>query len=249
MPSAAPTCPNCDAPATGAFCAQCGQNNHRERLDARSIAKEFVQNFVGWDSALIHTFRGLVRAPGLLVADYISGRRRRYINPARFCFMCLALWFLVSNVLGVDLLVASGISITNSSGGESELVVTKVREFIENNLNVLMFLSLPLRAVLFRAFFRKSGRNLAECLVLVLYVAGFGYFFGLLLVPLQKLDQEWVVPLRQLLTIVWSVWAARQFFELSLGATTWRVLSVLILHFLGTVIMFAAIALPWVLLR
>ena len=161
-------CPNCGATAVGRYCSDCGQDNSLVRLDGGRIARELFENLVGWDSALVHTFQGLVRSPGHLVAEYVSGRRRRFINPARFCFLSLALWFLTSRLLQIDPLDASGIKITGSSSARSAEIADGVRQFIGRHLDVLMFLSLPLRALLLRVFFRRTGRNVAECLVLVL---------------------------------------------------------------------------------
>ena len=95
------------AAASGRYCPECGQDNRKARLDARGITSELIQNLVGWDSALMHTFSGLLRSPGHLVAEYVSGRRRRFINPARFCFLSLALWFLTNRLFQIDPLDAS----------------------------------------------------------------------------------------------------------------------------------------------
>jgi len=239
-------CPNCDAESAGPYCPNCGQDNRQPILDARRIARDLVQNLVGWDSALAHTFSGLVRSPGHLVSEYVSGRRRRFINPARFCFISLALWFLVTRTLKVNPMDALGIKITGSSSDSAAQVAAEVREFIGRHLDVLMFLSLPLRALLLRFFFRASGKNLAECLVLVLYVGGFGFILGALLTPLHLLGQVWVVPLRAGLALIWSAWAAHGFFERGWWSTLWRVGFVSVFHILGTVLFFAAVAVPWV---
>lgn len=241
------SCPNCGTPAAGPYCSTCGQDNRVARLDAARIAKEVFQNLVGWDSALGHTLKGLLRAPGRLAAEYASGRRRRFVNPARFCLLSLALWFLATRVLFIDPMEASGIRITGSSSEAAARLAGEVRAFLARHLDVLMFLSLPLRALLLRLFFRRSRRNLAECLVVVLYVAGFGYLLGMLLAPLHKLGYAWVVPARPLLTLVWSYRAALGFFGKGRLATLWRILLVSLLHTIGTIVFFGLVAVPWVL--
>jgi hypothetical protein len=246
-PSATTICPNCERPALARYCAHCGQDNRVGRLESRRIAGEFVRNLTGWDTALGFTLKGLLRSPGAMAADYVSGRRRRFVNPARFCLLSLALWLLTARVVGLDPLDASGLKITNSSGSYSS-EVTAIKAFIATNLEVLLFLSLPLRALLLRAVFRRAGRNVAECLVMVLYVAGASYLLGTLLAPFAALEQSWATPLRPLLAIAWSYWAALGFFRSGWFGTLWRIVLVSLLHVTATVILFAGVAVPWVLL-
>jgi len=244
----ATTCPNCDHPGEGRYCPRCGQDNRLARLDAMQIAGEVVQNFVGWDSALGHTLKGLVRSPGGMVSEYVAGRRRRYVNPARFCLLSLAAWFLATRVLFLDPMEATGINISGSSGGETAKLVEEIRDFLARHLDILLFFALPVRAVLLRLFFRGSGRNFAECLTMVLYVAGFGFLVGVLLAPLLAMDQAWAGNVRPLLTFSWSYWAALGFFGRGWFATLWRILCVSILHAIGTFVFFGLVAVPWVLL-
>ncbi len=239
------TCPNCGRAATGRWCADCGQDNRVERLDTRGLLADFLQNVTGWESRLGSTLRGMLRSPGRLIDEYVSGKRRSFVNPVRWCLVSLALWLLAARVFGLDPLDASGFQITNSSGQHSE-VVARVRGFLGRNLELLMFLALPLRALLLRWMFRRSGRNLAECMVMVLFVSGAGYLLGAVLVPLSLLELDGIEKLRPLLSIALSYWAALGFLGHARWSTLWRVLIVTLLHAIGTIVLFAAVALPWV---
>ena len=239
-------CPNCGALDAGRYCRACGQDNRRKRLLTRAVLADALQNLVGWDTALGRTLIGLAREPGETAADYVRGRRRRYVNPARFALLSLALWFVLAKLLGLDPMDLSGLQITTTSG-EAESLVLDIRSFLGRHLELLLYLALPLRALLLRLFFKSAGRNLAECLVLVLYVAGLGYLAGALLTPLSLLGLEWTPKLKAVVVLVWSIWGARGFFGKSWFATLWRVLCVTVLHTIGTILFFALIAVPWVL--
>ncbi|MEM7311268.1 MAG: DUF3667 domain-containing protein [Planctomycetota bacterium] len=247
--SAPPTpCPNCGAAPAGRYCHDCGQDNRLLRLDGRLIAKETLQNALGWDSALANTVRGLLRGPGRLVEEYAGGRRRRFVHPARFCLLSLTLWFVVTRVLFLDPMESSGIQIsTTGAEGDAADFAAGVRAFLTRHLDLMLFLALPLRAVLLRAFFRSSGRNVAEAMVLVLYVSGLGFLLGAVLAPVQALGWEAAGSLRPLLTVVWTYWAALQFFGHGRLATLWRTVCVVVLHAAVTVLLFLAVAVPWVL--
>lgn len=241
-----PGCPNCGTPRAGRFCGACGQDNARERLAVRPMLGDALQNLVGWESTLARTLRGLVRAPAEVVQDYAAGRRQRYVSPARFCLLALAAWLLLARALEVDPLRMSGIRFSGGQGEPTELA-DRIQAFLVRHLELLLYVALPLRAWLFRLFFRRSGRNAAESLVLVLYLAGFSYLLGIGVTLLQAFDQSWSGPLRLAWTLLWTVRAARGFYAFGWVATVWRVLVVVALHMLGTALLFAVVVAGWIL--
>jgi hypothetical protein len=242
-------CPNCGATARGRYCAKCGQDNQLERLDTRGVLLEAVQNFVNWDSTLMRTLRGLACAPGRLALEYVRGKRKSYVAPARLCLITLALWLVATRWLGIDPLATSGLEL--KTAGETEpnalRVATELREFLTRHLDVLLYVSLPVRAIVLKQLFRRSAFNVAECFVLVLYVASFGFLVAILLSPFMVLEPRLWMALRQAIAFVWSVWAARVFFRVGWWAALWRMALATLLHMLGTGLTMLAVALPFVL--
>lgn len=215
----------------------------------QEIAAEVWGNLVGWDGRLWRTLRMLVLDPARLVEDYADGRRQRYLNPARFCLIALALWLLVTTWFGLDAMGQAGITF-NTTGEESaraDQVAHQVRGLIARHLELLLYLALPLRAALVHLFFRRSGRNYAENLALVFYMAGFGYGLALLFVPFAAWNGA--NALRLVISVTWLVRALRGFHGRGWFATSWRTVLVLFLHIVLTGLLFAAIVVPWVLAR
>jgi hypothetical protein len=248
-----PPCPNCTSSA-GRYCPACGQDNAHPRLETRAVLADSLANLVNWDSKVWRTVRGLVTAPSVVVADYVAGRRQTYVQPARFCLIALALWLLATRWLGLDAMAMAGIHI-NATGDlataeapRAELVALAVRGFLARHLDILLYLSLPIRAALVRFAFRTSGRNFAEDTVLVLYLAGFGYLVALATTPLVALGWSGAAALHPLLGLVWFVRAVRGFFEIGWWTAIWKALLVVFGHVAGTALLFGAIAVPWVLL-
>jgi hypothetical protein len=86
-------CRNCGANVTGDYCATCGQETRVKLPTARVFLREAAGRYVTLDGRLWRTLAALMFRPGFLTREYIVGRRRRYIRPARlFLVLSLALF-------------------------------------------------------------------------------------------------------------------------------------------------------------
>jgi hypothetical protein len=87
------TCRNCGARAPGSYCPACGQETQVRLPTARVFLREAMGRYVALDGRLWRTLAALLLRPGFLTTEYLAGRRRRYIRPARlFLVLSLALF-------------------------------------------------------------------------------------------------------------------------------------------------------------
>jgi hypothetical protein len=140
LPSTGRSCRNCGTPLSGDYCGACGQRDRDLRL--ADIAGEALEDVTDLDSRLWVTLKTLVLRPGHITADYIDGRRARYLPPVRLYLVVSFLVFLslpftegpAVNTVGVDQQVVedldAGIYIprTNAAGEQEFLTID---EFIE----------------------------------------------------------------------------------------------------------------------
>ena len=91
-------CPNCGAPATGAWCAGCGQ----EALAGPNSSSRALRR--QWDR-IRHTVVALVVHPGQLTAEFRDGMRARSVSPWRLAINLVTFFFVLSFV--TDFRVAS----------------------------------------------------------------------------------------------------------------------------------------------
>lgn len=93
-------CLNCDAPLTGPFCSQCGQNGRPVRKLSQLLL-EFLNSLFHFDTKAWRTLPMVLFRPGTLTRDYIYGKRARYISPLATFLLCVfALFFVFSWVGG-----------------------------------------------------------------------------------------------------------------------------------------------------
>jgi hypothetical protein len=103
------SCRNCGAPLAGDYCAGCGQRVRELRL--ADVAGEALEDVTDLDSRLWRTLKGLLFRPGSVTADYINGRRARYVPPIRLYLVVSFAVFLVFSMTEGGPVVDPGVEI------------------------------------------------------------------------------------------------------------------------------------------
>ena len=144
----AAVCPNCQAPLTGVYCAACGQHNIDLERPIWSLAGELIRETFELDGRTARTLKALFRHPGLLTCEYVAGRRRHYVSPLRLylvisiAFFVVVAWFAEDGVLldpGQDLVRDAALQ----------------AQFLSDDLPKLMFVLLPVFALLLKAAYAR----------------------------------------------------------------------------------------------
>ena len=86
-------CENCGAPLTGHWCAKCGQPAIDYRRSFRHVIADVLDSFLNWDSKFFATIGLLITRPWRLTNEFLSGRRVRYLHPARLYLLASILFF------------------------------------------------------------------------------------------------------------------------------------------------------------
>jgi hypothetical protein len=89
------SCPGCGSPATGPYCANCGQRQGERVLSVRALLRDVLEDQFSVNSALPRTLRALFFRPGLLTADYLRLRISPYVPPFRLYLVVSLLFFIV----------------------------------------------------------------------------------------------------------------------------------------------------------
>ena len=97
-------CANCEAPLSGRYCAKCGQDSHGQ-LTVRHFFEEVVEGLLHFDSTFWRTLRPLLFRPGLMTEQYLAGRRKYYAPPFRMYLVISVVYFLLSSVFAPDVVI------------------------------------------------------------------------------------------------------------------------------------------------
>ncbi|MES2129769.1 MAG: DUF3667 domain-containing protein [Pseudomonadota bacterium] len=95
-------CLNCGAAVQYHFCPVCGQETRLHVPSATEFLHEFVGHYVALEGRLWQTMKLLLFKPGQLTADYIAGRRQRYVVPLRLYLTLSIVFFALLKMFGPE---------------------------------------------------------------------------------------------------------------------------------------------------
>ena len=83
-------CRNCGADAPWNYCPNCGQETQIALPPAFTFLRDAAGRYVRFDGRMWRSLHALLFRPGFLTREYLAGRRRRYVRPARL-FVALSI--------------------------------------------------------------------------------------------------------------------------------------------------------------
>ena len=207
--SAAPVdCANCGARLADRYCGRCGQDSH-VTLTLRHFLHEFVEGLFHVDSTFWRTLRTLLIRPGLLTQEYLGGKRHSYSPPFRSYLVISIAYFILASILaapaskvvspgGREMQASDCAQIAANPGWILRLVPDlegscvralsddrrALNAVLQNLLPKVMFVVLPLVALVQFWIYRRQRPLYLENLVFVLHFQTFYYLastFALLL--------------------------------------------------------------------
>ena len=101
-------CHNCGAAAPGKYCPECGQETRLVLPTVRELMRDAAGRLVAIDGRLWRTLYLLLLRPGMLTTEYLRGRRKRYVRPARLFFVMSLLMFAYVRLIADPTFVSIG---------------------------------------------------------------------------------------------------------------------------------------------
>ncbi|WP_405224700.1 DUF4286 family protein [Lentisalinibacter sediminis] len=98
---APPRCLNCGHVLHGQYCGICGQRSSSRLISLWGLIAEGLGDLLDMDSRLWRTLRALLLRPGYLTAEYLEGRRARFMPPFRM-YLAFSLIFFITAFFDMD---------------------------------------------------------------------------------------------------------------------------------------------------
>jgi Protein of unknown function (DUF3667) len=259
-------CANCEARIVGSWCSQCGQKKTALDPTWHELVHESVHEFLHLDGKIFRTARKLLLEPGELTAEHIRGRRARYIGPLRLYLTMSVVFFLLSAsipnpdpnenpVTTGDAGAAPSHALPSAAvatpTGSSSRIANGLRraaerpnyfdDMVVKTFPKMMFVLVPLFALLLKFFYRNPARRYPQFLYFSLHFHAAVFGFLSLTVPLQSFTSEVWLTTAQLIVLIGSMaylmGALKRVFGGSSRQTVWRASALAVTY--GTVMLAA----------
>ncbi len=193
-----------------------------ERPKPKEEIKEVLQQIIGWENNKIWTtLKGLTIAPGQLVKEYGIGQKQ-ILNPITYYFLIFALTTYVTSITGFNaametesMNLVKEFDIQLSDGTIRN--VERSNRFLDSEAaNTLLFL--PFALLLRWSIFRKCNQSFKSNSWFELFTSGHLLILnGLVSVTLWlALGNLNVLVFLNIGTLVYMIWAAKQFYNVTL---------------------------------
>jgi hypothetical protein len=195
-------CANCGASLADRYCGRCGQDSHVS-LSLGHFLHELVEGLFHVDSKFWRTLRTLLTRPGLLTEQYLDGKRSSYSPPFRSYLVISLVYFVLASIFaapvsrvvspgGREMQASDCAQIAANPGWALRLVPDLERRClrilsddrraltatVQNLLPKVMFVVLPLVALVQFWIYRRQRPLYLENLVFVLHFQSFYYLVG-----------------------------------------------------------------------
>ena len=234
-------CKNCNQEIsdTDKYCTQCGGKIIRERITFKTLIADAFWRAIGWDNKYLKTVHHLIIKPEVILGAYVSGIRKRYVNPIAFFAIGMTISLITFNVFQEHFLELSGVAgveidenfelpaesaisfgtgdmpaETAESMKAQMQAVAYIQKTILKYFNIYSFALLPLYALVGFLVFRKQN-NYTEHLIINAYLQGFLFLWTTLffLITLGAFDSLYNYSI--ILTIFFYSYAYARLYKLS----------------------------------
>jgi len=172
-------CVNCKYEHEYDYCSNCGQKAAVPKITFKSILTDAFSMITNMDRGILYNIKSLILNPGIIVNDYINGKRRPIFNPVSFLIISTTLYLLANSYIDRDNTSVEIKSSVYSIGYEAG-------RFIKGNFKYFWIFSIFWLGLSTKMLFGKY--NYVEHLVISAFVIGLSTLLSIIGLVLFKLN-------------------------------------------------------------
>ena len=152
------------------FCSNCGAKVIRNRLTLKNLFIHISEQFFNYDNKFLKTIIGIIRHPEDVIGGYITGTRKKYINPISFFAISLTfsgISIFIIKKFFIDVVFSENIFGFNNPA--SQKIMEQTPKFTLEYNSLIFSILIPLLAMISLFVFYNKKYNYTEHLVIYLY--------------------------------------------------------------------------------
>ena len=150
------------------YCPSCGGKIVRNRLTLKNIWQDVSFQVFDLDNTLFKTFKHLFTRPEAVIESFISGARKKYMNP--ISYMAIAITLTGILLFFIKRVFPEGINFDIMNTGVYDAETNKkMTDFMLNFYNILFILQIPILAIAGMISFNEKKYLFSEHLICFMY--------------------------------------------------------------------------------
>ena len=230
-------CKNCGTQQRTDFdyCPNCGAKVIRNRLSFKNLSHDVIEQSFDLDNTFYRTFKHLFTKPEVVIEGYISGIRRKYLNPIGYLGIALTLSGLLYFILQKVFVVEMDMDVFNQ--GVNPEFYKKIMPILGDFQSLVFILFIPIFAFAGWLTFNKRGYLFSEYLVVMLYsLAQWSIVsFPISLIVLIFIPQDFIIMSTIMLPLMlaYTIYVIQRINKFSTGQFILRACLFLVLAMIG----------------
>ena len=215
-------CKNCDATLDGPYCPACGQRDLDLERPFLELASEILKETFDVDGRAWRTLKTLFAQPGRLTSEFLAGKRRIYTPPLRlYLFISVSFFVLMAWAASRGLLLDPAQTL--------EADAARQANFMSDELPRLMFLLMPVYALILKAFF--VHRLYFDHLIFAVHLHSAAYVILGIMLPFEGVANNSVLAMifqtgLLLYMLAYFLISLRRVYSTTWSGAAWRVLAI-----------------------
>lgn len=166
-------CLNCNATLDRQYCSNCGQSSDTHKINLHYLWHDIQHGLLHVDKGILFTTKELFTRPGNSIREFLQGKRVNHFKPISLVLILAGIYSLLSHYFGLNLLSnyyelkGSGVGFDKLKAG-----VDNVSEWVSQHYSILALMQIPVFSIGTYIFFKKTGYNFIEHLVINSFIAG-----------------------------------------------------------------------------
>lgn len=198
-------CKNCNSEVNQNYCPNCGQPSTLKRIDGHYITHEIIQ-VLNFEKGIFYTIKELIISPGKNVRAFLTENRNRLVKPIIFIIVTSLIYTVVNHYFHIE---DQYVQFDEAKKTATGSIFKWIQEHY-GYANILMSIFI---AFFIKLFFRKSGYNFYEIIILLCFVMGIGMLAITLFALIQGITQVELMPIAGVLFLAYSTFAIADFFD------------------------------------